>query len=57
MASARGQADEYHQQFAERIIPALKEGTAPWQKPCPPYIVSVSRPATSHDVYNYLIYR
>ena len=36
MASARGQADEYHQQFAERIIPALKEGTAPWQKPWQP---------------------
>ena len=57
MASARGQADEYHQQFAERIIPALKEGTAPWQKPCPPWRFSVSRPITSHVVHNYLIYR
>ncbi len=57
MASARGQADEYHQQFAERIIPALKEGTAPWQKPCPPCLVSVSRPITSHVVHNCLIYR
>ena len=32
MASGRVQAGEYHQQFAERIIRALKEGTAPWQK-------------------------
>ena len=32
MASGREQTDEYHQQFAERIIRALKEGTAPWQK-------------------------
>ena len=32
MASARVQAGEYHQQFTERIIRALKEGTAPWQK-------------------------
>ena len=36
MASGREQADEYHQQFAERIIRALKEGTAPWQKPWQP---------------------
>ena len=56
MASARGQADEYHQQFAERIIPALKEGTAPWQKPCPPLSFSVSRQITSHVVYNYIMY-
>ena len=27
------QADEYHKQFADSIIEALKEGTAPWQKP------------------------
>ena len=31
MASARVQAGEYHQQFTERIIRALKERTAPWQ--------------------------
>ena len=35
MASGREQTDEYHQQFTNRIIRALKEGTAPWQKPCP----------------------
>ena len=32
----REKADEYHQQFAERIIEALKAGTAPWQKPWKP---------------------
>ena len=32
MAKGREKAKEYHQQFAERIIKALKEGTAPWQK-------------------------
>ena len=32
MASGREQTDEYHQRFAERIIRALKERTAPWQK-------------------------
>ena len=32
MASGREQMDEYHQQFTNRIIRALKEGTAPWQK-------------------------
>ena len=32
MASGREPTDEYHQQFAERIIRALKERTAPWQK-------------------------
>ena len=26
-------ADQYHKQFADSIITALKEGTAPWQKP------------------------
>ena len=36
MAKARERADEYHQQIAERIIKALKEGTAPWQKPWKP---------------------
>ena len=33
MARKRERADAYHQQFAERIIQALKDGTAPWQKP------------------------
>ena len=32
MASGREQADEYHPQFAELIIRALKEWTAPWQQ-------------------------
>ena len=36
MAKARDKADAYHQQFAERIIKALKEGSAPWQKPWKP---------------------
>ncbi len=36
MAKQQARADEYHQQFAERIIKALKEGTAPWQKPWRP---------------------
>ena len=36
MAKGREKADEYHQQFAERIIQVLKEGTAPWQKPWNP---------------------
>ena len=36
MAKRNERADEYHQQFAERIIAALKEGTAPWQKPWKP---------------------
>ncbi len=36
MAGGRERADAYHQQFAERIIQALKEGTAPWQKPWKP---------------------
>ena len=57
MAGGRERADAYHQQFAERIIQALKDGTAPWQKPCPPCRFSVSRPITSHIVHNYLIYR
>ena len=29
-------AEAYHEQFAERIIQALKDGTAPWQKPWKP---------------------
>ncbi len=36
MAKGRERADEYHQQFAERIIQALKQGAAPWQKPWKP---------------------
>ena len=36
MAKGREKADEYHRQFAERIIEALKAGTAPWQKPWKP---------------------
>ena len=36
MAGGRERADAYHQHFAERIIQALKEGTAPWQKPWKP---------------------
>ena len=28
--------EKYHEQFAARIVKALEEGTAPWQKPCPP---------------------
>ncbi len=45
MAKARERADEYHAQFAARIIKALEEGTAPWQKPCPPCRDSRCRPA------------
>ena len=37
MAKWQEKADEYHEQFAARIIKALEAGTAPWQKPCPPY--------------------
>ena len=36
MAGGRERADAYHQQFAERIIQALKDGTALWQKPWKP---------------------
>ena len=36
MAKGRERADDYHQQFAERIINALKAGTVPWQKPSKP---------------------
>ncbi len=36
MAKARERADEYHAQFAARIVKALEEGTAPWQKPWKP---------------------
>ena len=36
MAKWQERADEYHEQFAARIIKALEEGTAPWQKPWKP---------------------
>ena len=36
MAGERERAEAYHQQFAERILQALKDGTAPWQKPWKP---------------------
>ena len=36
MAKWHEKADEYHAQFAARIIQALKDGTAPWQKPWKP---------------------
>ena len=36
MAKWQEKADEYREQFAARIIKALKEGTAPWQKPWKP---------------------
>jgi antirestriction protein ArdC len=32
----KAKTDAYHQQFAERVIEALKKGTAPWQKPWAP---------------------
>ena len=49
--------DEYHKEFASQIREQIKAGVAPWQKPCPPWLFSVSRPITSHVVYNYLSYR
>ncbi len=33
MGKLKEKAAEYHEQFAARIIKALQEGTAPWQKP------------------------
>ena len=36
MAKWNEKENEYHHQFAERIIKALEAGSAPWQKPCPP---------------------
>ena len=33
MAKPQEKADEYHRQFADRIIKALRKGTTPWQKP------------------------
>ena len=32
MGKLQRKADEYHEQFAARIIKALEQGTAPWQK-------------------------
>ena len=37
MGKLQEKAAEYHEEFAARIIKALEAGTAPWQKPCPPY--------------------
>ena len=28
--------DEYHRQFADRVIEQIRQGTAPWQKPWGP---------------------
>ena len=36
MGKLQEKAAEYHEQFAARIIKALQEGTAPWQKPWKP---------------------
>ncbi len=36
MATRHEKAEQYHEQFAARIVKALEAGTAPWQKPCPP---------------------
>ncbi len=49
--------DDYHTAFASKIKEQIEHGVAPWQKQCPPCLVSVSRPITSNIVYNYLIYR
>ena len=49
--------DDYHKEFAGKLKEQIAQGVAPWQKPCPPWLFSVSRPIASHDVYNYLIYR
>ena len=48
--------DDYHKEFAGKLKEQIERGVAPWQKPCPPCIFSVNSPATSNDVYNYLIY-
>ena len=52
----RWNQDDYHQDFAGKLKEQIAAGVAPWQKPCPPCRFSVNRPATSHDVYNYLMY-
>ena len=49
--------DDDHAAFAGKLKEQIAQGVAPWQKPCPPFIFSVSRPITSHVVHNYLIYR
>ena len=49
--------DDYHADFGAKIKDQIEHGVVPWQKPCPPLCFSVSRPITSHAVYNYLIYR
>ena len=36
MATRHEKTEEYHEQFAARIIKALEAGTAPWQKPWRP---------------------
>ena len=48
MAKWQEKADEYHEQFAARIIKALEEGTAPWQTPCPP--CQENRPSRSLSI-------
>ena len=49
--------DDYHAAFAGKLKEQIEQGVAPWQKPCPPCGFSVSRPITSHVVYNCVIYR
>ena len=39
--------ERYHKEFAGRLIEKVKTHTAPWQKPCPPYTESRSRPVRS----------
>ena len=48
--------DDYHTAFASKLKEQIEQGVAPWQKPCPPWRFSVSRPITSHVVHNYLIH-
>ena len=36
MGKLKEKAAEYHEEFAARIVKALQEGTAPWQKPWKP---------------------
>ena len=49
--------EDYHTAFVATVKAQIEQGVAPWQQSCPPLRVSVSRPITSHIVYNYLIYR
>ena len=53
----RWNQDDYHKEFAGKLKEQIEQGVAPWQKPCPPWRVSWSRPTTSNGVHNYLIYR